>query len=72
MTLQLKIVCDSFSTWWHLPCAHLTLNAADALDSWLCQSCLADAANHDYLDDDLNLDFNEEFKDKEEAIVTIM
>ncbi|CAH3185090.1 unnamed protein product, partial [Porites lobata] len=43
-------------TWWHLPCAELSVNSADALDSWICQSCLADAANiHDAGDDELDL-----------------
>ena len=42
-----------------LPCADLTMSTADALDSWVYQSCLVDAANaidsHD--DDDLEVNF---------------
>ena len=42
-----------------LPCADLTMGTVDALDSWVYQSCLVDAANainsHD--DDDLELNF---------------
>ena len=52
-----SICCDSCGTWWHLPCADLTMNVADALDSWVCQSCLADAANVNDTDID-DLDFN--------------
>ena len=28
-----SICCDTCSTWWHLPCADLTMSTADALDS---------------------------------------
>ncbi|CAH3115328.1 unnamed protein product, partial [Porites lobata] len=50
-----SVCCDRCSTWWHLPCAELSVNSADALDSWICQSCLADAANiHDAGDDELD------------------
>ena len=52
-----SICCDSCGTWWHLPCADLTMNVADALDSWVCQSCLVDAANVNDTDND-GLDFN--------------
>ena len=52
-----SICCDSCGTWWHLPCADLTMNVADALDSWVCQSCLVDAANVNDTDTD-DLDFN--------------
>lgn len=39
---------DSCSTWWHLPCAELTVHCAESLDSWLCFSCLVDNADsHD-------------------------
>ena len=40
-----SICCDTCGTWWHLPCADLTMSTADALDSWVCQSCLVDAAS---------------------------
>ena len=56
-----SVCCDSCSTWWHLPCADLTMNAANALDSWVCQSCLADAANaNDTDDDDLEFTLSQE------------
>ena len=56
-----SVCCDRCSTWWHLPCAELSVNSADALDSWICQSCLADAANiHDAGDDELDLHLPEE------------
>lgn len=45
--------CDSCSTWWHLPCADLTMHPADELDCWVCESWLADAANFRDTDDDL-------------------
>ena len=45
--------CDSCSTWWHLPCADLTMHLADELDCWVCESWLADAANFSDTDDDL-------------------
>ena len=63
-----SVCCDSCGTWWHLPCADLTMNAADALDSWVCQSCLADAANvHDTGNDDLDLNFPEECDETDES-----
>ena len=63
-----SVCCDSCSTWWHLPCAKLTVHVADTLDLWLCQSCLADAANlHDPQDDDLNFHLNEESEESESA-----
>ena len=40
-----SICCDTCGTWWHLPCADVTMSTADALDSWVCQSCLVDAAS---------------------------
>ena len=40
-----SISCDTCVTWWHLQCADLTISTADALDSWVCQSCLVDAAS---------------------------
>ena len=57
-----SVCCDSCSTWWQcLPCADLTMNAANALDSWVCQSCLADAANaNDTDDDDLEFTLSQE------------
>ncbi|KAK2552801.1 Exonuclease [Acropora cervicornis] len=33
-----SICCDTCGTWWHMPCADLTMSTADALDSWVCQS----------------------------------
>ena len=37
------------------------MNAANALDSWVCQSCLADAANaNDTDDDDLEFTLSQE------------
>ena len=47
-----SICCDRCSTWWHLPCADLTMHLADELDCWVCQSCLPDAANFSDTDDD--------------------
>ena len=53
-----------------LPCADLTMSNVDALDSWVYQSCLVDAANainsHD--DDDLELNFAQE---SEETVISI-
>ena len=48
-----SICCDSCTTWWHLPCADLTMHLADELDYWVCQSCLTDSANVNDRDDDL-------------------
>lgn len=53
-----SIFCDSCSTWWHLPCADLTMSAANALDSWVCQCCLTDAANINDTDTEDELKFN--------------
>ena len=55
-----SICCDTCSTWWHLPCTDLTMSTADALDSWVCQNCLADAANAIDSDDDLEFNFAQE------------
>ena len=55
-TKENSICCDACGTWWHLPRADLTMSTADALDSWVCQSCLADAANA--IDSDDVLEFN--------------
>ena len=55
-----SICCDTCNTWWHLPCADLTMSTADALDSWVCQNCLADAANAVDSDDDLEFNFAQE------------
>ena len=64
-----SISCDTCSTWWHLPCADLTMSTADALDSWVCKSCLADAANT--IDsDDHDLEFT--FAQESEETVTSM
>ena len=53
-----------------LPCADLTMTTVGALDSWVYQSCLVDAANasdsHD--DDDLELNFAQE---SEETVTSI-
>ena len=38
-----SICCDICSTWWHLPCAGIEEDEADALDTWACNSCLIDA-----------------------------
>ena len=53
-----------------LPCADLTMSTADALDSWVYQSCLVDAANaiNSYDDDDLELNFAQE---SEETVISI-
>ena len=53
-----SIFCDSCSTWWHLPCADLTMSAANALDSWVCQCCLTDAANINDTDTEDDIEFN--------------
>ena len=59
-----SISCDSCRTWWHLPCADLTMNAADARDCWVCQSCLTYAANvNDSDDDDLNFQYSQELEE---------
>lgn len=42
-----SICCDNCNTWWHLLCAGLTNKCATALESWLCFSCLIDAAATD-------------------------
>ena len=63
-----SICCDTCSTWWHLPCADLTMSTADALDSWVCQNCLADAANAIDSDDDLEFNFAQE---SEEMVTSI-
>ena len=55
-----SICCDTCSTWWHLPCADLTISTADALDSWVCQSCLTDAARAIDNEDDLEFNFAQE------------
>ena len=55
-----SICCDTCSTWWHLPCADLTMTTADVLDSGVCQSCLADAAKAIDSDDDLEFNFAQE------------
>ena len=52
--------CDTCSTWWHFPCADLNISTADALDSWVCQSCLADAAEANDSHDDLEFNFVQE------------
>ena len=52
-----SICCDTCSTWWHLQCADLTMSIADSLESWVCTSCLADAANVIDSDED-DLQFN--------------
>ena len=61
-----SICCDTCSTWWHLPCADLTISTADALDSWVCQSCLTDAARA--MDNEDVLEFN--FAQESEETVT--
>lgn len=53
-----SICCDTCGTWWHLPCADLSMSTADALDSWVCQSCLVDAATAIIIDSDDDLEFN--------------
>ena len=55
-TKENSICCDTCGTWWHLPRADLTMSTADALDSWVCQSCLADVVNA--IDSDDVLEFN--------------
>lgn len=40
-----SVCCDNCGTWWHLQCAGLTTQCAEALDSWLCFGCLTDAAS---------------------------
>ena len=40
-----SICCSTCGTWWHLPCAGITQLCAESLDSWLCFSCLVDAAD---------------------------
>ena len=56
------------STWWHLPCADLTISTADALDFWVCQGCLADSAKAIDSDDDLEFNFAQE---SEETVTSI-
>ena len=63
-----SICCDTCGTWWHLPCADLTMSTADALDSWVCQSCLADAANTINSDDDLEFNFAQESEERVTSI----
>lgn len=55
-----SICCDTCSTWWHLPCADLTISTADALDSWVCLSYLTDAAKAIDSEDDLEFNFAQE------------
>ena len=56
-----SICCYTCSTWCHLQCADLTMTIADSLESWVCQSCLADAANViDSDEDDLEFNFPQE------------
>lgn len=43
-----------------MPCADLTISTADALDSWVCQSCLTDAAKAIDSEDDLEFNFAQE------------
>ena len=42
-----SICCDTCNTWWHLPCADLSPDVADSLESWICYSCLVDVADID-------------------------
>lgn len=43
-----SVCCDTCNTWWHLPCAGLSEEVADSIESWACYSCLVDIA---YVDD---------------------
>ena len=64
-----NICCNTCSIWWHLSCADHTMSTADALDSWVCQSCLADVANAvDSDKDDLEFNFGQE---SEETITSM-
>ena len=47
MSVENSICCDTCSTWWHLPCANLSQDVAESLESWICYSCLADVADID-------------------------
>jgi hypothetical protein len=41
-----SICCCSCVTWWHFPCAGVSQPSAELVDSWMCFSCLIDAADH--------------------------
>ena len=65
-----SICCDTCSTWWHFPGADLTIGTADAMDSWVCKSCLTDAAK--VIDSNNDLEFNFAQESEEPVIHPLM